>query len=79
MSAEDGKPLQGSWEDGTWKGARRWQMTAAMRATPEQRLAWLEEMIEIAHLSGAARQRLEETAPSPALSDEPREGGDSRS
>jgi len=34
-------------------------MTAAMRATPEQRLDWLEEMIEIAHSSGAARRRLE--------------------
>jgi hypothetical protein len=59
MNSEDRGLLQGNWEDGTWEGARRWQMTAAMRATPEQRLDWLEEMIEIAHSSGAARRRLE--------------------
>lgn len=36
-----------------WEGHRRWQLTAASAATPAQRLAWLEEMLELAHRSGA--------------------------
>lgn len=38
-----------------WEGHRRWQLTAALAATPAQRLAWLEEMIELAHRCGALR------------------------
>lgn len=36
-----------------WEGHRRWQLTAALAATPAQRLAWLEEMLELANRSGA--------------------------
>lgn len=36
-----------------WEGHRRWQLTAALEATPAQRLAWLEEMLELAYRSGA--------------------------
>lgn len=36
-----------------WEGHRRWQLTAGLEATPAQRLAWLEEMIEVAHRCGA--------------------------
>lgn len=37
----------------------RWQMTAALAATPAQRLAWLEEMRRLALVSGALQRRLE--------------------
>jgi hypothetical protein len=30
-----------------WEGQRRRQLTAAMDATPAQRLVWLEEMLRI--------------------------------
>lgn len=36
-----------------WEGHRRWQLTAGLAATPAQRLAWLEEMIELAQRCGA--------------------------
>jgi hypothetical protein len=43
---------------GSWDAKRRLQFVLALEATPEQRLAWLEEMIRIAHASGALpRQR----------------------
>lgn len=76
MGADHRKGAGALWEDGTWEGARRWQMTAAMSATPEQRLDWLEEMIEIAHSSGAARRRLEQTAPASPLPGESQRGED---
>ena len=44
------------WE-GTWEDARRRQLTAGLPATPAQRLAWLEEMISLAHQSGALPRR----------------------
>lgn len=40
-----------------WDGHRRWQLTATMHASPAQRLAWLEEMIEVAYRSGALARR----------------------
>jgi hypothetical protein len=39
----------------TWENTRRWQRTIALQATPEQRLAWLEEMIALAHAHGARK------------------------
>ena len=30
-----------------WEGHRKWQLTAALSSTPAQRLAWLEEMLEL--------------------------------
>jgi len=41
------------WEFATWEGARKEQFRLALSATPAQRLAWLEEALEIAHRSGA--------------------------
>lgn len=38
---------------GTWDAKRRLSFVLALEATAEQRLAWLEEMICIAHASGA--------------------------
>jgi hypothetical protein len=43
---------EGDWQV-DWEGHRRRQLTAAMSATPAQRLAWLEEMIRIAYRFGA--------------------------
>jgi hypothetical protein len=39
--------------DATWAGARRQHLESTLAATPAQRLAWLEEMLELAHRSGA--------------------------
>jgi hypothetical protein len=39
--------------DATWEGARRQLEESVRRATPEQRLAWLEEVLEIAWSAGA--------------------------
>ncbi len=44
--------------DVDWEGHRRRQLTVGLQATPAQRLAWLEEVLRIAHESGAlARAR----------------------
>jgi len=45
---------------GTWEDAANLAFDAALRATPEQRLAWLEEVQWIAWQSGAAQRALEE-------------------
>ena len=42
---------------GSWDAKRRLQFVLALEATPEQRLAWLEEMIRFAHASGALPRR----------------------
>jgi hypothetical protein len=39
--------------DATWEGTRKQQLESTLAATPAQRLAWLEEALEIAHLAGA--------------------------
>ncbi len=36
-----------------WESHRRHRLTFALEATPAQRLAWLEEMIALAHRTGA--------------------------
>lgn len=36
-----------------WESHRRRQLTFALAATPADRLRWLEEMIALAHRSGA--------------------------
>jgi len=43
--------------DATWEGARRQLLESILAATPAQRLAWLEEALEIAHGAGALRPR----------------------
>lgn len=40
----------------TWENARRWQRTVGLQASPEQRLAWLEEIIALAHARRAFRR-----------------------
>ena len=39
--------------DATWEGARRQLLKSTLAATPAQRLAWLEEALELAYRSGA--------------------------
>ena len=39
--------------DATWAGTRRAQLKTGLSATPEQRLAWLEEAMRLAYASGA--------------------------
>jgi len=41
--------------DATWEGARRQLLKSTLAATPAQRLAWLEEMLELAYRAGALR------------------------
>jgi hypothetical protein len=48
----------GTYEDA--EALRRWSF---QRRTPEQRLAWLEEALEIAYQSGALKPRRPESAP----------------
>jgi len=48
----DGAELFDRW-DATWEGARRQLLEATLAASPAQRLAWLEEMLELAYRAGA--------------------------
>ena len=41
------------WEFATWEGARRARFRSQLLATPAQRLAWLEEVLEFAYRTGA--------------------------
>ena len=43
------------WQAGTFAGAEEAQLRAALKATPGQRLAWLEEAMQFAY---AAQKRL---------------------
>ena len=42
----------GRW-DATWEGARKQLLESTLSATPAQRLACLEEMLELAYRAGA--------------------------
>lgn len=43
-----------------WDAQERRKYTIGLDATPEQRLEWLEEMIELAYASGALPRRRED-------------------
>lgn len=43
--------------DATWEGARRQLLESTYAATPAQRLAWLEEVLELAYRSGALARK----------------------
>jgi hypothetical protein len=49
------------WEVG-WESHRRRQLTFALAATPAERLRWLEEMIALAHRTGALPRRRDDPA-----------------
>jgi len=42
----------GRW-DASWDGVRKQTRESILAATPEQRLAWLEEVLELAYRTGA--------------------------
>lgn len=44
------------WAKTSWEGHAQWQLERTLAATPEQRLAWLEAAIRIAHAAGAIRR-----------------------
>jgi len=46
---------------GTYEDAERLSRWAFLRKTPEQRLAWLVEMLKIAYATGAIRPRRPES------------------
>lgn len=52
MAKDEIRESESEW-DVDWEGHRRRQLTAAMEATPAQRLQWLEEMIRLAYRTGA--------------------------
>ena len=39
--------------DATWEGARRQLLESTLAASPAQRLAWLEEVLDFAYRAGA--------------------------
>ncbi|MES1204771.1 MAG: hypothetical protein ABUS79_02430 [Pseudomonadota bacterium] len=41
------------WRGDDWESARRRKLTLGLAATPDQRLAWLEEAMALAWASGA--------------------------
>jgi hypothetical protein len=43
---------------GSWEDARALQRWAFLQKTPEQRLAWLESVLELAYRSGAVKPRV---------------------
>ncbi|MBN2359394.1 MAG: hypothetical protein JXR83_08060 [Deltaproteobacteria bacterium] len=62
-------PPDGIWDRG-WEEQRRRQLLAHAAATPAQRLQWLEEMIALAHRTGAlpkVRAVADAALPAPAL------------
>jgi hypothetical protein len=50
---QEGKPAGSNWQGDDWESARLRRFTLGLAATPEQRLAWLEEAITLAWASGA--------------------------
>lgn len=50
----EGRRSEDEW-DATWEGARKEILKSTLAATPAQRLAWLEEFLELAYRAGAKR------------------------
>lgn len=44
--------------DASWEASRQQFLESVMRATPAQRLAWLEEALELAYRAGALDARV---------------------
>ncbi len=56
--ADDGRALTSvAWQAVTWDGNRDALLDSTLTATPAQRLAWLEDAIEIAYRAGALSDR----------------------
>ena len=45
-----------SW-NATWEGVRKQLLRSTLAATPAQRLAWLEEALELAYRAGALERK----------------------
>jgi hypothetical protein len=56
----DSTPPADDWQV-DWEGNRRQQLLQTLRATPGQRLRWLEEMIQFAYRTGALPKRGDRT------------------
>ena len=56
MPEADGVSSAG-WKTVTWDGNRNALLDSTLAATPAQRLAWLEDAIEIAYRAGALSNR----------------------
>jgi len=56
MSDTDGVS-SAAWKTVTWDGNRDALLDSTLAATPAQRLAWLEDAIEIAYRAGASSNR----------------------
>ena len=56
--ADGGRALTSvAWQAVTWDGNRDALLDSTLTATPAQRLAWLEDAIEIAYRAGAVSNR----------------------
>lgn len=60
MSKETDQPLDE--QELGWDASRRHKLTIGLRATPTERLMWLEEAIALAHASGALPRRNDDEA-----------------
>ena len=58
MSDDSGNRRSQRW-DVTWTEVERAQLESMLRATPRQRLEWLENAMRLAHASGALGTRRE--------------------
>ena len=58
MTDDSGNRRSQRW-DVTWTDVERAQLESMLRATPRQRLEWLENAIRLAHASGALEPRRE--------------------
>jgi hypothetical protein len=53
VRASAGPPVRDDAWEASWEATRRRKFVIALDATPAQRLLWLEQMIQLAHLAGA--------------------------
>ena len=60
---DDSAPSDARRWDVTWEDVERAQLETMLSATPAQRLAWLEEAMRLALVSGALEARRESAAP----------------
>ena len=58
MSEQSGQPLSSQETMGTFEETARNHLKCTWSATPAQRLAWLEEALELAHQAGALPSRI---------------------
>ena len=49
--AEERSP--GDWGDLSFEGTRRYHLTVTLSISPAERLAWLEDLIDLAYQAGA--------------------------